>query len=239
MTERAFTFQSVLLRLLLAVASGAILGFGRSRKRRAAGLRTYILTSIGACMAILLGEYDFAMLRGPWAFAVEQMGMKYDVSRYGAQVIAGIGFLGAGTIISAGHQQVSGLTTATGLFAAACLGMAAGTGFYECVIVVLIPLILILDCSYPLEANFKRRLRNITIFVQFEQLEDLTDITALIQSRGATIFEFDVEQAEQKDDRYPSVIMALRLSRERASHSELLSSVAELPCVRSVHELIS
>ena len=223
---RSFTLPSVALRMLLAIVSGCVLGYGRSKKKRAAGLRTYVLTSIGACLAILLTEYEYTMLQGPWADVVQQIGEKFDATRYGAQVITGIGFLGAGTIIASGHQQVSGLTTATGLFAATCLGIAAGAGFVECVAMVLVPLVLVLDFSYPLEYNFKRRLRNMTVFVRFASMADLRSITSLVEERGATVFDLDVETTDRKGDEWPSAVLSLRLSREKPSHSEMLSSIA-------------
>ena len=128
---RSFSFISILIRLLLAMTAGAVIGFGRTRRQRPAGLRTYMLTAIGACLAMLLVIYEYTMLTGPWSPAVESVGMKFDASRYAAQVISGIGFLGAGTIVAAAHQQVSGLSTATGLFAIACIGLAAGAGYIE------------------------------------------------------------------------------------------------------------
>ena len=118
---RDFNFTTVVLRLLLAFLSGMAIGYGRSRKRRTTGMRTFILTSLGSAMTVLLATYEYEMLCGPWARVVEEVGMKFDGSRYSAQVISGIGFLAAGTILSIGHQQVSGLSTASGLFASVSL----------------------------------------------------------------------------------------------------------------------
>ena len=109
---KEFHFLSILFRLILAMACGSVIGFGRSKKRQNAGLRTYVLTSIGAAMSVMLASYEYRMMTGQWAAAVAEIGMKFDASRYSAQVISGIGFLAAGTILSSGHQQVTGLTTA-------------------------------------------------------------------------------------------------------------------------------
>lgn len=236
---RDFNFSAVILRLLLAFISGTVIGYGRARKRRSAGLRTFILTSIGAALTVLLATYEYEMLCGPWAEVVKEVGMKFDGSRYSAQVISGVGFLAAGTIISIGHQQVSGLSTASGLFASVCMGMAAGAGFYECVIIVLIILILVLDVMWPLEPAFKRRLRNITLFVEFESLEDLNEITDTIQSRKAQIYDLEIERAHRDRNNYPCAVLVVKMSREKPSHSGMISSIAELDCVRTIHELIS
>ena len=236
---RDFNFVTVVLRLLLAFLSGTIIGYGRARKRRSAGLRTFMLTSIGAALTVLLATYEYEMLCGPWASVAEQVGMKFDASRYSAQVISGIGFLAAGTIISIGHNQVSGLSTASGLFASVCMGIAAGAGFYECVIVVLVILVVVLDILWPLEPAFKRRLRNITMFVEFNALEDLNEIADKIRSRKGRIYDIEIERTRRDRNNYPSAILVVKMSREKPSHSGMLSSIAELDCVRTIHELIS
>ena len=236
---RDFNFTSVILRLLLAFLSGTIIGYGRARKQRSAGLRTFILTSIGAALTVLLATYEYEMLCGPWAPIAQQVGLKFDGSRYSAQVISGVGFLAAGTIISAGHQQVSGLSTASGLFASVCMGMAAGAGFYECVIVVSVILVVVLDVLWPLEPAFKRRLHNITMFVEFNHLEDLHDIEETIHLRKARIFDIEIEDTGKDSGKKPCAILVVKMSREKPSHSGMLSSIAELDCVQTIHELIS
>ena len=234
-----FTFLSVLLRLLLAMTGGCIIGFGRARKSRAAGLRTYMLISIGAALAMLLALYENEMLNGAWAPIVESVGKKFDGSRYGAQVINGIGFLGAGTILAAPHLKVSGLSTATALFAAVCMGISAGAGFFECVIVVIIFLVFVLELLLPFESAFKRRLRNITLFVEFRRMSDLVTIRDLISSADAQLFDLDIESTGIMPDEYPSAVIAMKLSKRNPSHSEMISSIAGLNCVRKVQEIIS
>ena len=104
-------------RLLLAMICGCVLGLNREHKRRPAGLRTYMLVCMSAALVMLTSQ-----------FAVGEQASD-DVLRMGAQVISGIGFLGAGTILT-GNGHVKGLTTAAGLWAAACLGLAVGIGYY-------------------------------------------------------------------------------------------------------------
>ena len=223
---RQFNLVTIIFRLALALICGGVVGFGRSQKKQNAGLRTYMLTAAGACLAILLTCYEYEMMTGQWAPMVEVVGMKFDASRYGAQVISGIGFLAAGTILSSGHQQVTGLTTAAGLFTSVCMGMAAGIGMYSCVFFVLVILIVVLDFMYPLESAFKRRLRNMTIYVEFNSINDLDDITHLIRSEKATIYDIDVERTKRDGNKYPAAVIVLQMGRE-------------LPCVHSIHELIA
>ena len=234
-----FSFATAAARLALAAAGGGVVGYGRSKKARAAGLRTYILISIGAAMAVLLTLYMYDMLGGAWAAVTEEVGLKFDASRMASSVITGIGFLGAGIIIKVAHQQVNGLTTATGRFATVIMGLAAGAGFYECVLIALALIVLVLNVMSPLEFAFKRRLRNITLNVEFRSVEDIGEITSAIEKEGAKVYDIDVERTERKDDKRPSSIFILQMSKGNHSHSGMLSSVTALPCVHSVQELIS
>ena len=117
---RDLTTISVIIRLTMATLFGGIIGLERGMKNRAAGFKTHILVCIGSTLAMLTNQYIIAY-----------MNSSADPSRLGAQVISGIGFLGAGTILVTGKQQIKGLTTAAGLWASACMGLAIGVGFYE------------------------------------------------------------------------------------------------------------
>ena len=233
---REFHFLSALFRLALALGVGGVVGYGRSQKRRSAGLRTYMLTCVGAALTILISMYEYQMLTTQWAGVVEAVGLKFDGSRFSAQVINGIGFLAAGTIIRAAHQQVSGLTTAIGLFTTAGLGVAIGSGFYECVLPALLLILLTMELMQPVEIGFKRRLRNMTVYVEYEGEENLGTITRTLGDIKAQIFELELEPGQEDRN---GVRLELKLERGRASHSAALSSLAELPCVYSVQELIS
>ena len=236
---KEFNFVSVLLRLLLAMLGGGLLGYGRSRRARSAGFRTYMLISIGAALSVILTIYYYEMLHGPWAETLARVGEKFDASRLASSVITGIGFLGAGTIIKGAHQQASGLTTATGMFVTVCIGVAAGFGFFECVIPAILIVAVVMNLMSPLEVAFKRRLRNITLNVEFESIEDIDQINRVISAHKANVYEIDVERFGSEDEKCPSAIFILQMSRNNRSHSAMLSSVAELPCVHSVQELIA
>ena len=119
LTLRALTYASMVLRILLAILLGGIIGMERGMKNRPAGLRTYMLVCLGACIVMLTNQYVY-----------QTYGVG-DPVRMGAQVISGIGFLGAGTIIVTSRNQIKGLTTAAGLWASACVGLAVGIGLYE------------------------------------------------------------------------------------------------------------
>ena len=234
---KEFNFASVVVRLLLAMTSGALIGYGREKKERNAGLRTYMLISIGSALTLLISFYESEMLNTGWTDAVKLVGMKFDASRFSAQVLAGIGFLAAGTIVASAHQQVSGLTSAIGLFAAAVLGIASGAAFYECVIPAIVIIVFSMEVLQPLEVLYKRRLRNITITIKYINPSDMEMIKKTIEEQGAKLYDIDLEEVDENN--YPSAIFSMKMSKEKSSHSEMLSSIVELPCVLSLHELIS
>lgn len=112
------TALSVIVRLGLSIVIGGILGAERGLKNRPAGFMTYVLVCMGSTLIMLTNQYISAMVPGT------------DPTRFGAQVVSGIGFLGAGTIIVTRKDEIRGLTTAAGLWVAAGIGLAIGVGFY-------------------------------------------------------------------------------------------------------------
>ena len=131
-TLREFHFATVVLRLALALCAGGLIGYGRAKKRRSAGMRTYMLTCTGAALTMLIAMYEREMLYGgQWAWAAAYADIKFDTSRFSAQVINGVGFLAAGTIVVTRDSDIKGLTTAAGLWASGIIGLALGAGFYE------------------------------------------------------------------------------------------------------------
>ena len=165
---REMNAASVLLRLTVAMLFGGFIGLERERKRRPAGFRTYMLVCLGAALTMLLSQYESYMVTHAWHETAMAIGLRTDVSRFGAQVINGIGFLGAGTIIVTGKQEVKGLTTAAGLWASACMGLAIGAGFYECVLLGFL-LILLTNRLLPfVEDAIIESARNMNIYVEFQ-----------------------------------------------------------------------
>lgn len=157
---------SVAFRLVLSVIVGGCIGSERGRHGRAAGLRTHVLVCLGSTMAALVGLYS-----------VLELGFSSDPMRLGAQVISGIGFLGAGTIMTRNQAQITGLTTAAGLWATASLGLAIGTGFYWAVLIGFAALLLTMTLL-PRFARQEKRFLHETIYVELpaEQVNDLFDL---------------------------------------------------------------
>ena len=236
MTEENMIWVT-LLRLSVAMFCGGVIGLERGRKRRPAGFRTHMLVCIGAALAMLISQYLTMMVDTFWNNLVAFEGQKYtDVSRLGAQVINGIGFLGAGTIIVTGQQEVKGLTTAAGLWASACMGLAIGAGFYMASVICCVLIILTVVVFSKLEHMILSRSRNINLYVEFEHTDDISDIIEKIKSKQVKIFDVEVEKAKYSDNKYPTAIFTLQLPK-KMSHTVVMTAIAQIDSVRSIEEL--
>ena len=233
---RGISFPAMALRMCLALILGGLLGLERVRKRRPAGIRTYMLVCIGAALTMILGQYTNAMLGTVWSEAAQQAGIKADIARFSAQVINGIGFLGAGTVLITGKQQVKGLTTAAGLWASACMGLAIGAGYLECAILAFV-LIFICNRILPhLENSIVENAKNINLYVEFESLDDIGPIITQIKSVGATVYEVELERTRESGRLYPSATISLRLN-QRKSHARLMLAISKLQTVHTIEEI--
>lgn len=234
---RELNIWSVMLRLTLAMLFGGLIGLERGRKGRAAGFRTYMVVCLGAALTIVLGQYEGHMLTEVWKEIVDSTDVRADVSRFGAQVINGIGFLGAGTIIVTGRQEVKGVTTAAGLWASACVGLAIGAGFYEAVLLAFLLIFLSIRFLAPLETAIIENARNMNLYVEFESLDDVGAIIGRIKSQGVHIYEVDINHGREARSPNPSAIFTIRL-QHRQTHANVMAAISELEHVRAIDEIM-
>lgn len=174
---------SICLRLLLALLLGGIIGLERGASRHAAGFRTHILVCVGAALAMLTNQYIVEAFQGAT-----------DPARMGAQVITGVGFLGVGTILVTSSKKIRGLTTAAGLWASACLGLAAGIGFYEGAILAGIIIFISLALLPRLENYVYRRSGVVNLYVEVTTFEGFKAFMAGLSDRGIQVIETDLNQ---------------------------------------------
>jgi putative Mg2+ transporter-C (MgtC) family protein len=154
----------VVIRLLLAAALASLIGLERERLLWAAGLRTHMLVSVGSALVMIVSAYGFAGV-------VNTPGVALDPSRVAAQVVSGIGFLGAGTILLR-HEVIRGLTTAASLWAVAAIGLAVGGGLYFPAVAATVLILLILLGLKPLERRLvSRRRQHQTLIVRIDPKE--------------------------------------------------------------------
>lgn len=233
---REWSCITVVFRLTLAMLAGGAVGLERGRKHRAAGFRTHMLVCMGAALSMLMGQYQIQMAESLWQDMGSALTSRLDAGRFGAQVINGIGFLAAGTIIQRGRQEVKGLTTAAGLWTSACMGLAIGVGFYECVILALVAMVLVVRFLPSMESFLLSKARNINLYMVFASLADVGQIIACLKAQGARIYEIEIDQSEHRENRRPGAFFSVRL-HQRQSHTDLLLKISELECVFFIEEL--
>lgn len=209
---REITVWAILLRIVAAAVLGGILGMERERKNRAAGLRTYILVCIGACVVMITNQY---------VYQVFQTG---DPVRMGAQVISGIGFLGAGTIIVTAHSRIRGLTTAAGLWAAACIGLAIGIGLYEVAVLGGVFIFLVLTCLHVWERHMGRKQRPLCVYVELEEGVSLGKFLSQARQKGIALSDLQLEH----DAGVPENAVAFLATVQEPSHADRAGLVASL-----------
>lgn len=154
-TLREFSLLTVVVRLLLALLLGGLVGLERERSRQAAGLRTHILVCTAATMTMLIG-----------IFATEVMDFSTDPLRIAAQVVSGIGFIGAGAIMVRSGRHIKGITTASGLWCTAAIGLAVGAGFYEGAIICSIIVLIVMSLLKKLDKSLL--FKNTDSYIYFE-----------------------------------------------------------------------
>lgn len=179
-----FNELSMTVRLLLSVFCGFILGLERTRKRRPAGLRTYMLVCIGSTVVMLTSQH------------LAQIYPNQEVTRMAAQVITGIGFLGAGTIMVTRYYRVKGLTTAAGLWCAACLGIAVGAGFYLGSILVCVIMIFVMTFADRFETAYTRKLRRINLYIIMEDVVMLKRFLHGMKEMGIGVSDVETAKAD-------------------------------------------
>lgn len=154
-------FTSVFFRLFIAAAAGILIGMDREYKNKGAGIKTHALVCLGAALCMTVNEYALHAFPGS----------NTDITRMGAQVISGIGFLGVGTIIITRMNEVKGLTTAAGLWVCAGIGLAAGIGFWEGTAIAIILFLFILKTLEPLDKYLQKNSRDLDLYVEFDNTE--------------------------------------------------------------------
>ena len=233
---RELNLWSMMLRIVLAILVGGVIGLERERKGRAAGFRTYMLVALGAAVTVILSQYLDAMLDSFMADAYALIGQRTDVVRLGTQVISGVGFLAAGTIIVTGKQEVTGLTTAAGLWASACMGLAVGAGFIECVLVSFLLIVLCMRVLPVIETLILNRSRNMLLYVETENILQLSAIINYIKREEIRIFSLEINRDTPEPIEGVSAVLDIRLPIQ-LYHAELVAALSTLNGVIRIDEI--
>jgi putative Mg2+ transporter-C (MgtC) family protein len=151
-----------------------------------------------------------------------------DPARMGAQVISGIGFLGAGTIIVTGRNRVKGLTTAAGLWASACVGLSIGVGFYSGAVIGCILILIVMAALHSLDDRVMASTKVINLYVEFAKVSDVGSFMEYIKIHEMKISDLEMNRSNSLNESGVAVLFTLRLSK-KVPHAEIihLLSLAE------------
>ena len=221
---KEFNMWGAILRMLLAVICGGLIGIEREHKRRPAGFRTHILICLGASLTTLTSQYIYLRLD-----------MFTDLTRLGAQVIAGIGFIGAGTIIVTKRRQVKGLTTAAGLWASAIVGLAVGAGYFEAALIATAMILLVELVLSRFEWFLMSTARDIHLYVEYKQNDALEKIDEYLRNRDILVSDLHITRSAGST-KNPCAIYSLQLPR-KMTHDRVMTALTEIAGVVSVEEL--
>lgn len=208
----------------MSLIIGGILGIERKRKNQPAGFRTHMLVCLSSAMIMMTSQ-----------FIVNTYGTG-DPARLGAQVISGIGFLGAGTIIVTRRNQVRGLTTAAGLWSAACLGLAIGIGFYEGAIIGGVVIFLIMTLLHRIDNWVTSNNKHLTICASFATYSGFEHFIDMCHELCIKVRDIEINK---ENDAYDNGIIAIVLLEtiKRGSHMEVIQKLSSVEGLRHIEEI--
>ncbi|MCK9190213.1 MAG: MgtC/SapB family protein [Sphaerochaetaceae bacterium] len=181
-----FNLVSIVVRLLLAMLFGGFIGLERESKRRPAGFRTHILICVGSALTTMTSQYLYL-----------EMSMFTDLARLGAQVVAGMGFIGAGTIIITKRKDVKGLTTAAGLWTTAIIGLCLGAGYYEGGIAGTFAVLVVELVLGKFEHKYMRKYTRVIFYAEFRKKGTIKFISDIFENNKMTIVDMEMNKAHK------------------------------------------
>ena len=208
---REVNFWSILVRVLLSMLIGGILGIERGQKKRPAGFRTYMLVCLGSAFVMMTNQYANLYCGAG------------DPVRMGAQVVSGIGFLGAGTIVLTDKTHVRGITTAAGLWTAACSGLAIGIGFYEGAIIGGAAVFVIMSLMQSLDDYIHSRSRIVEVYVEFDDKKGFSGFSFYLKQNGLEITEMKLKKSKLAGSLL-SMLLTIR-SVEKRSQRDIMEII--------------
>ena len=224
---REMTLLAVAVRMVTAALCGGVIGIEREFKRRPAGFRTHILICLGASITISTNLYLYQVMH-----------LYTDISRLGAQVIVGIGFIGAGTIMVTRRKRVKGLTTAAGLWNAAIIGLVCGAGYIECALFVTFLVLLAELLLVKIEYRFARKTQNLNLYIEYWHSACIESIVRTVKEQHAGMDGLEITRipgSEGQPHRYCAVL-TIQASKQ-PTNRQLLEAIAALKDVITVEEM--
>lgn len=224
--QELLSLKVITTRLCLAMFAGAILGIERECKNQPAGFRTYMLVCIGSSLIMLANQYLYL-----------QNGTG-DPARIGAQVVSGIGFLGAGTIIITRNNIVRGLTTAAGLWVAAGLGLTIGIGFYQAALIALILILFIMTIMQRLDALIKSYSKTLHLYLEYDNDLQMPHLINIVRTMKGEISEIYQDSPQGRILGSHSMNLSLKLEKH-TNHQKLITTLTHTPGILYLAEIRS
>ena len=215
-------WNEILIRLFLAAFFGALVGLERERKDWTAGMRTHMMVCVGSSLIMLVSSFGFSDVLG-------RANISLDPSRVASQVISGIGFIGAGTILFLKQGTIRGLTTASGLWTVAAIGLATGGGMYFAAAAATILSIIILWALQPIEKKLTQGFKTKTLRILTNPDTDLSELFKKLEGKGVTFTSFLLDKNEDGFN--------FQLKIEEANLAKLTELITELQKEKTVKEI--
>lgn len=223
---RNMDILAISARMVLAVLCGGLIGIEREYKRRPAGFRTHILICLGAAITTLTSQY-----------LLIDRHLYTDVARLGAQVIAGIGFIGAGTIIVTNHQRVKGLTTAAGMWTAAIIGLVCGAGYVECAVFATVMVLVAELLLIKIEYKFARKIDDVNLYIEYKHAVAIENIIKLLREKKLAINGLEISRISgEGDEHHYCAVITVRASKKQLDE-ELICTLNGMEDVITLEEL--
>ena len=215
---------SVFVRLMLSMTLGGVLGVEREQKRRPAGFRTYVIVCLGSTLVMMTNQYAHLYMGAP------------DPTRIAAQVVSGIGFLGAGTILVTKNNQVRGLTTAAGLWAAAALGLAVGCGFYSGAIMGFLAILISIKVLHTVDYLIYRKSPVVSLYAEVDDIKSVSCLLSYAREHGMALGDLEITKQKQMNGGGICIRGTIRME-QRKPQDVIIQEFGQLPGVSYVEEL--
>ena len=222
---REMTLLGVAVRMISAVICGGLVGLEREFKRRPAGFRTHILICLGASVTILTNLYLYQVLH-----------LYTDISRMGAQAIAGIGFIGAGTIIVTKRRRVKGLTTAAGLWAISAIGLVCGAGYLELAYFATAMILVAEMLLVKFEYHLARRVEDVNLYIEYRHSVCIEQIMRVLKEQKIPVINLEITRITEGEEHRYCAIIEVEARKEQLDRS-VMASLTAIEDVTNIEEL--
>ncbi len=216
---------TIIVRLILSMVCGGIIGLTRSVKRRGAGFKTHSLVCLGSALVMMTGQYIY-----------ENFGAISDIARLAAQVVSGVGFLGVGTIMVTRDNHIKGLTTAAGLWTCAGIGLSIGIGFYSGAVVTTVLVLFIYKFMGRIDEIAYEHSRVLDVYIEFESRRVIAAFLSAVKEKNYKIIQMELNKSKKNKDEIVNATLVLEVA-EKLKHDAVIDELNQMPGVEYAEEI--